>query len=49
MHLNMQKCVFEVTSGKLLGYVVSLKGMKVDLSKIKAIQEMVPPKTKKEI
>ena len=33
-----------VTSGKLLGYIVSIKGIEVDLEKVKAIMEMPPPK-----
>ncbi|MEF8696030.1 UNVERIFIED_CONTAM: hypothetical protein ORL81_27485, partial [Bacillus cereus] len=49
MRLNPQKCTFGVTSGKLLGYVVSNRGIEADPSKIKAIIEMPPPKTEKEI
>ena len=44
MRLNPAKCTFGVTFGKLLGYVVSKRGIEVDLSKIKAITEMKPPK-----
>ena len=36
--LNPSKCTFEVTSGKLLGFIVSSRGIEVDPSKIKAIQ-----------
>jgi len=49
MCLNPQKWPFEFTSGKLLRYVVSLGGIDIDPSKIKATQEMQPPKTEKEI
>ena len=49
MRLNPQKCVFGVTSGKLLGFVVSQDGIKVDSDKVKAIQELPPPRTEKEI
>jgi len=42
--LNPKKCVFRVTSGKLLGYIVSANGIKVDPAKVKAIMEMPPPK-----
>lgn len=41
--LNPKKCVFGVTSKKLLRYVVSNKGIEVDLAKVKAIIEMPPP------
>ena len=49
MKLNPQKCVFGVTKGKLLRYVVSKKGIDTDTAKIKAIQEMPVPRTEKEI
>ena len=47
--MNPKKCTFGVTSGKLLGFTVSQKGIEVILNKIKAIVEMKPPRTKKEI
>ena len=40
LRLNPKKCVFGVTSGKLLGYIVNERGIEVDPDKIKAIQEM---------
>ncbi|XP_077224177.1 uncharacterized protein LOC143857604 [Tasmannia lanceolata] len=49
LRLNPSKCVFGVTSGKLLGFLVSQRGIEVDPQKIKAIQEMAPPRTEKEI
>ena len=49
LRLNPSKCVFGVSSGKLLGYIVSQRGIKVDLSKAKAIVEMPPPKIEKEV
>ncbi|XP_077226343.1 uncharacterized protein LOC143859575 [Tasmannia lanceolata] len=49
LRLNPNKCVFGVTSGKLLGFMVSERGIEVDPQKIKAIQEMQPPKTEKQI
>ena len=49
LRLNPQKCIFGVTTGKLLGFLVSDKGIEVNLSKIKAILEMPPPKIEKEI
>ena len=45
----MKKCVFGVTSGKLLGHIVSEKGIEVDPDKIKAIQEMLVLKTEKDV
>ena len=49
VRLNPKKCVFAVSSCKLLGYVVSSKGIVIDPDNIKAIQEMPVPKTEIEI
>ena len=49
MRLNPAKCAFGVTSGKLLGHVISRRGIEIDPTKIKAISEMAPPKTLNEI
>ena len=49
LRLNLQKCTFGVTVGKLLGFLVSDRWIEVDSSKIKAILELPPPKSKKEI
>ena len=49
MKLNPRKCVFGVTAGKFLGFVVSQKGIKVNLEKVQAIMELGPPKTAKEV
>lgn len=45
LHLNPKKCVFGVTSGKLLGFIISRCGIEVDPKKVKAIMEMPPPRT----
>ncbi|WRX28661.1 Reverse transcriptase domain - like 10 [Theobroma cacao] len=49
LKLNPAKCTFGVTSRKLLGFIVSEKGIEVDPDKIRAIQELPPPKTQKEV
>ena len=49
LRLNPHKCTFGVTAGKLLGFLVSDREIEVDSSKIKAILEMPPPKSEKEI
>ena len=49
LRLNLKKCVFGVTSGKLLGHIVSQTGIEVNPDKIRAIKEMPTPKTKKEV
>ena len=49
LRLNPKKCTFRVTSGKLLGYMVSERGIEVDPDKIKAILNMPVPRTEREI
>ena len=49
LRLNPQKCVFGVESGKLLGYMISKKGIEVDPAKAKAIIDMPPPTNLKEL
>ncbi|RVW23466.1 Retrovirus-related Pol polyprotein from transposon 297 [Vitis vinifera] len=49
LRLNPKKCTFGVTSGKLLGHMVSDRGIEVDPDKIKAILDMPVPRTEKEI
>ena len=49
LRLNPQKCTFWVTIGKLQGFLVSDRRIGVDPSKIKAILDMPPPKSEKEI
>ena len=49
LRLNPKKYIFGVTSGKLLGYIVSERGIEVDPDKIKAIQEMPVPKIEKDV
>uniref|UniRef100_A0A2N9GA07 Uncharacterized protein n=1 Tax=Fagus sylvatica TaxID=28930 RepID=A0A2N9GA07_FAGSY len=48
MKLNPAKCVFGVSSGKFLGFMVSQRGIEANPDKIKAILDMSPPKTVKE-
>ncbi|XP_040940645.1 uncharacterized protein [Gossypium hirsutum] len=48
LKLNPTKCTFRARSGKLLGFVVSEKRVIVDLDKVRAIQELPPPRTQKE-
>ena len=49
MKLNPGKCAFRVTAGKFLGFMVSQRGIKVNLDKIQAIMEMKPPRNVKEV
>ncbi|GKV42408.1 hypothetical protein SLEP1_g49817 [Rubroshorea leprosula] len=49
MQLNPAKCIFGVESGKFLGFMVSRRGIEVNPEKIRAIAEMEPPKSVKDI
>ena len=41
--LNPEKCIFGVPAGKLLGFVVSERGIEANPEKIKAIERMRKP------
>jgi hypothetical protein len=49
MMLNSKKCVFSVSSGKLLGYMVSSRGIDANPKKVEAIKQLQLPQTRKEI
>ena len=42
--LNPDKCVFGVPSGKLLGFLISHRGIEANLDKIKVIERMEAPR-----
>ena len=47
--LNPNKCAFGVALGKLLGFMVSQRGIEANLEKVRAILDMASPKTVKEV
>ena len=49
MKLNPSKCTFRVALGKLLGFMVSLRGIESNPEKVQAILEMASLKTVKEV
>ena len=49
LSLNQAKCVFEVTSGNLLGHIVSKDGIVVDPDKVKEILEAPAPSNAKSL
>ena len=49
LKLNPTKCTFGATSGKLLGFVVSKKGIEIDPNKVRAIQDLPSPRTTREV
>ena len=48
LKLNPTKCAFGVPTRKLLEFIVSKRGIEIDPSKIKAIEELPSTNTKKE-
>jgi hypothetical protein len=49
LKLNPDKCVFRISRGKMLSYVISSYGIWANPDKTKAIMSMVEPLTKKEV
>ena len=47
--LNTSKCFFGVGSSKFLGYMVTYRGIEVNLAQIKAINNLHPPWNPKEV
>jgi hypothetical protein len=45
MMRNPKKCIFGVSSGKLLGYMVSSRGIDANPTKVEAIEKFQPPGT----
>lgn len=43
IHLNLHKCVFCIESDKILGFVVSKEGIRLDPLKVEAILNLPPP------
>ena len=49
MKLNLDKCTFGVPAGKLLGFLVSSRGIEANPAKIRAIDSMRLPKCLKDV
>ena len=49
MKLNSSKCVFGVSAGKFLGFMVSQRGIEVSPDQVKTVMETPPPRSKKEL
>jgi hypothetical protein len=47
--LNPEKCVFGVSAGKLLGFLVPHRGIEANPDKIRAIEAMRPPARLKDV
>ena len=49
IYLNLEKCVFMVCQGKILGHIVSKNGISTDFEKIKIIVELPRPGNRKQV
>jgi hypothetical protein len=49
LKLNSEKCVFGMHKGKVLEYLVSVKGIEAITNKIKAIMHIKPPQSRKDV
>jgi hypothetical protein len=49
MKLNLTKCAFGVSLSKFLGFMVSQRRIEANLEKVRAVLEMQPPKTTKQL
>ncbi|KAF0895073.1 hypothetical protein E2562_006785 [Oryza meyeriana var. granulata] len=47
--LNPEKCVFSIRAGKLMGFLVSKRGIEANPEKIEVIQQMQPPKNARKV
>jgi hypothetical protein len=48
LKLNAEKYIFGITKGKVLGYLVSTKGIEANSNKIRALIQMQPPQSRKD-
>ena len=49
LRLNADKCIFGVSSGKFLGFLVTSRGIEDDPNQITAVASLRPPTTIKEV
>ena len=41
--LNLEKCIFGVPAGKLLGFIISNRGIEANPAKIRALSQLATP------
>jgi hypothetical protein len=49
LKINPEKCMFGVSRGKVLCYLVSVKGIEANPDKTNAVVHMKPPGSRKEV
>ena len=49
LSLNPKKSLFAMKEGKLLGHIISTKGVRIDASRVEEIQTLSLPRSRKEV
>jgi hypothetical protein len=49
MVLNPKTCMFDISSGKLLSYMLSSRGIDANPAKVEVIEKLHPPRMRREI
>jgi hypothetical protein len=49
LKINPLKCVFSVSAGKFLGFIIHEHGIDIDPTKIESINKMQPPQYKNDM
>ena len=49
LHLNADKCAFGVGTSKFLGYLITNRGIEVNLNQVEAVKRHKPPSNPKEV
>jgi hypothetical protein len=49
LKLNPEKCIFGITKGKVIGCLVSTKGIEANPDKIRTLIQMQPPQNRKDV
>jgi hypothetical protein len=49
LKLNLEKCIFGIRKGQLLGCMVSKRGIQANPQKIEGLRRMQPPSSRKEV
>jgi hypothetical protein len=49
LHLNPEKCLFGIQQCRILGYLVTHRGIEANPAKIQAILDMTPPQSARDV
>jgi hypothetical protein len=49
LKMNLLKCVFGMSAGKFLGFIIHEHGIEIDPTKIESINKVLPPQCKNDM